>query len=82
MTPVFSLFFNPIGYLFYTSTQSDWPPLSAKKIGLSLSHLVPEIQGPKVGLIFQQTVLFNRSKAFCINFPLIFYPFFIDFKSF
>ncbi len=35
-------------------------PLSEEKIGLSLSHLVPEILGPKFGLIFHQNVLFNR----------------------
>ncbi len=29
---------------------------------------------PKVGLIFHQNVLFNRFKAFCINFPLVFDP--------
>ncbi len=51
MTPVLGIY-NPIGSLFYTATQSDWPPLYAEKIGLSLSHLVPEIQEPKVGLIF------------------------------
>ncbi len=45
--------FNPIGSLFYTSTLSDWPPLSAEEIGVSLSHLVPEILGPKVGLIYR-----------------------------
>ncbi len=44
--------FQSIGSLFYNSTESDWPPLSAEKIGLSLSHLVPEILGPKVGLIY------------------------------
>ncbi len=33
--------------LFYTSTQSDWPPLSAEKNCLPLSHLVPEKLGPK-----------------------------------
>ncbi len=49
--------------------QSDWvpilylntirlTPLSAEKIGLSVSHLVPEILGPKVGLIFHQNVFF------------------------
>ncbi len=43
-----------------------------KKIGLSVSHLVPEILGPKVGLIVHQNVLFNRFKAFCINFLLDF----------
>ncbi len=57
-------------------------PLFAEKIGLSLSHLVPETLGPKAGLIFHQNVLFNWFKAFLINFPLIFDPLFIDFKSF
>ncbi len=56
--------FNPIGSLFYTPTQSDWPPLSAEKIGLSPSHLVPEILRPKVGLIFHQNVLVNSLKHF------------------
>ncbi len=59
MTPVFGIF-NPTGSLFYTSTQSDGPPLSAEKIGLSLSHLVPEILGLTVGLIFHRNVFFNR----------------------
>ncbi len=66
-------------------TQSDWPPLAAEQIYLSLTHLVPEILGPKIGLIFHHNVLFNRFKAFYINFALIFYAidlFFIDFKSF
>ncbi len=56
-----------------------------EKIDLSLSHLVTKILGPKVCLIFHQNVLFNRFKAFCINFPLILNPidtYFIDFKSF
>ncbi len=30
-----------------------------KKIGLSISHLVPKIFEPKVDLIFHQNVLFN-----------------------
>ncbi len=59
MTHVFEIF-NPIGSIFYTATQSDCPPCSAEKIGLSLSHLVPEILVPKVGVIFHQNVLFNR----------------------
>ncbi len=77
--------------------QSDWVPIlylntirltpsfSRKKICLSLSHLVPEILGPTVGLMFHHNVLFNRFKAFCINCHLIFDPIdplFIDFKSF
>ncbi len=44
-----------------------------KKIGLSLSHLVPEILGPKVGLVFHKNVLFNRFKTFCINFLIEFW---------
>ncbi len=44
------------------------PPLSAEKISLSLSYLVPEILGPKVGLIFHQNVLFNSFWAVCMNF--------------
>ncbi len=59
MTPVFEIF-DPIGSIFYTSTQSDGPPFSAEKICLSLSHFLPEILGPKVGVISHQNVLFNR----------------------
>ncbi len=46
-------------------------PLFLQKISLSLSHLLPEILGPKIGLIFHQNVLFNRFKVFYINFLLI-----------
>ncbi len=56
MTPILGIF-NPLGSLFYNSTQSDLPPLSSEKIGL---HLFPEILGLKVGLIFHQNVLFDR----------------------
>ncbi len=42
-----------------------------KIIGLSLSHLVPEILGPKVGLSFHQNVLFNCFRHFVSIFPLI-----------
>ncbi len=64
--------------------RSDWDPISCllviwltpsfcKKIGLSLSHFVSEILGPKVGLNFHQNVLFNRFfLAFCIKFLLNF----------
>ncbi len=34
---------NVIWSLLYGATRSDWPPLSAEKISLCLSHLVPEI---------------------------------------
>ncbi len=51
--------------------QSDWVPILysntirltpsfCRKKGLSLSHLVPEILGPKVCLIFHQNVLADR----------------------
>ncbi len=52
MTPIFEDFFYKNGSLFYASSHSNWSPLSAEKIGLSLSYLVPEILGPKVVLIF------------------------------
>ncbi len=65
--------FNPIGCLFYTSTQSDWPRFCRKK-GLSLSHLIPEILGLKVGLIFHKNVFFKR-------FLSILYLFSFNFRS-
>ncbi len=63
MTPVFEIF-DLIGSIFYTSTQSDWPPFSAEKIGLSLSHLVPEILGPKIGGIFSKMYYLTDLKHF------------------
>ncbi len=74
MTPIWGIF-NMIGSLCYTLTQSNWSPFSAEKISLSLSHLVPEILWPKVGLIFHQNVLVNRFDAFCINFQSNWPPF-------
>ncbi len=35
----------------FCDCQSDLVPLSADKISLCLSHLVPEIHGHKIGLI-------------------------------
>ncbi len=58
MTPGFEIC-DPTGSLFYVSTRSDCPLFLHKKICLSLSHLVPEILGPKVALPFHQNVLFN-----------------------
>ncbi len=49
MTPIFEIFYL-IGSLFYASSRSDGPPLYAEKLGLSPSHLLAEIFGPKVGL--------------------------------
>ncbi len=55
--PVFEIF-DQIGSLFYAPTLIDSPFL-LKNIGLSLSHLVPEIPRPKLGLRFHQNVLLN-----------------------
>ncbi len=38
--------------ILYLNTIRYWPSLSAEKVGLSLSHLVPDILGPKVGSNF------------------------------
>ncbi len=59
MTPILGIF-NPIGSLFYMSTQFESLSLSAETIRLSLSHIVLKILGPKVGLGFCQNVLFDR----------------------
>ncbi len=42
--------------------------------GMSLSHIVPEILGPKVGLIFHKNVLLTVFKNFVSIFSLIFGP--------
>ncbi len=47
-------------------------PLSAK-YGLSLSHLVPEIIGPKVCLISHQNHSFDGFESLCTNFLLDFW---------
>ncbi len=76
--------FYPIWSLFYALSWSEWPLLSAEKNGLSLSHLVPEILGPKVGQIFTKmylsvlSILYQFSPWFSIQ--LI--PFFTDIRSF
>ncbi len=83
MTPIMGII-NPSRFLFYTSTQSNWPPLSAEKITLSLSHLVPEILGPKISF-FTKMYYLTDFKHFVNIFSLIFnpiYPLFIDFRSF
>ncbi len=67
----FSIRFGP--YFIRQHNLID-PLFLQKKICLSLSHLVLEILGPKIGQIFHHNVLFNRYKAFCINFPIIFDP--------
>ncbi len=58
MTPIFEIF-DPSGP--YCMLQLDLidPLFLQKKIRLSLSHLVIEILGPRLGLIFHQNALFN-----------------------
>ncbi len=50
-----------------------WSPFSADKIGLSLSHLVPQILGLNFGHMFQKNLLFEP-------FSSILYQFFSDFR--
>ncbi len=64
--------FNLNGSLFYTLTPSKWPPLSAEKLCLSLSHLVPEILGPKVGPIITKMYYLTDFKHFVDIFLLDF----------
>ncbi len=58
MSAIFETF-DCNGSLLYASSRSDHPPLSAEKISLFLSNLVPEIFVPKFVLIIHQKVLFN-----------------------
>ncbi len=58
--PHFGDFQSDWAHILYLNTIRLTLSFSRKTIGLSLSHLVPEILGPKVGLIFHQNVLFNR----------------------
>ncbi len=57
--PHFGDFLSNLGPFFYVSSRSDWPLLYAEKIGLSLSHLAPEILGRKLDQIVHQNELFN-----------------------
>ncbi len=59
MTQVFGISIRLGPYFIPQHTPID-PLFLQKKIGLSLSHLIPWILGPKCGLIFHQNVLFNR----------------------
>ncbi len=72
---------NPIhGYgresLFYASTRSEWHTLSAEKNLLSLSHLVEEILGHKLGLIFQFWSSWTLFIGFRSFWSLIFFLFY------
>ncbi len=70
--PCFFTFFRSHWVPFLCPTRSYWPPLSAEKIGLSLSHLVPDIIWPKVGLFFTNICHLTLLKQFVPIFSLIF----------
>ncbi len=84
LTP-FVTFSNPVGSLFMPNSIPLTPSLCKKKIGLSLSHLVPEIIWPKFGLIFHQICNLTTLGHFVPIFSLIFnlvVLFFIVLRSF
>ncbi len=70
--PPFLTFFDPIGSFFYIQLDLIDPIFLQKKIGLSLSHLVPEVIWPKVGLHFHKNLSFDHFEAFVPIFSLIF----------
>ncbi len=60
---------------FYTTTQYDWPLLSAEKISSFLSHLVAEIIiGPKLVYFLTKMYYLTYFKHFVSFFSLIFDP--------
>ncbi len=75
LTPIFEILL----FDWVTVVWCDWLPRFTDKFGLSLSHLVPEIFGSKVGVIFHQNVLFEFFKFFLVSISsLIFLPFSLD----
>ncbi len=70
--PFFLTFSDPIGSLFYVQLDLIDPLFQQKKIGWSLSHLVPEIIWPKVGLFFTNICHLTLLKQFVQIFSLIF----------
>ncbi len=73
MIPNFVIF-NPIGPYFMPYHDPTDPIFLQKKISLSLSHVVPEILGPKVGLIVTKMYYLTVFKHFVSIFSLIFNP--------
>ncbi len=73
LTPNFDIYQSKCKYKpLLCPTHSYWPPLSAEKICLSLSHLIPEIIWPKVGLFFHKSLSFDTFEAICTTFLLDF----------
>ncbi len=73
--PSFLRFFIQLGALFMLS-MILLTLIYASRIDLSLSHLVPEIFGSKIGLMFHQNVLLNSFKHYVPIFTMILYPVF------
>ncbi len=73
MTPNFEIV-DPVESLCYAPARSEWSPLSTERIGVSLSHLVPEIRWPKFGLIIHKMYYLIVLKHFVSIFLLIFDP--------
>ncbi len=69
MTPVLGIF-NPIGYFIPQHDPID--PLFCRKIGLSLSHLVPEILRLKLVYYFTKMYYLTDFKHFVSIFSLTF----------
>ncbi len=71
LTPVFWHFPIPLAP-FFMPNSILLTPLSAEKICLPLSHSVPEIIWPKVGLNFHKNLSFDHFEAFVPIFSLTF----------
>ncbi len=70
MTQMFEIFH--LTPLFMHHHDLSDPLFLQKKISLSLSHLVSDILGPKVGLMFIKMYYLTIFMHFCINFLLNF----------
>ncbi len=79
--PTFLTFSDSEGSSLYGLTWSHCPPISPKANSLSLSHLVPKIIEPKVGLIFCRNLYFIVLMHFITNFSLILVPFLLLFLT-
>ncbi len=72
LPPIFDIF-QSHWVPFVCTTRYYWPSLSAEKNCLSLSHLVPELIWPKVGVFyFYPNLSFDTFNAICTNFLLDF----------